>query len=228
MENMENIANRFWMYLLEKKKKVITKEDARISYDNFQKIWDRKEEDFTRVFDSLRKSRLKYIFNKKWYILSKEEFEDLKNNRFDEHEIIFRFLDNQKIQYYLGLSSAKYFNKLNWQSLKIIYVINSKIKLKRKIGNVEIRMIKFPKGLIVNLALIKSDKRIFYSDIEKTFLDEIYYYIYKKGKLQILGYDLDKLNIEKIKAYLAFYSKYDLVKKEVDKILNKKQLKQIR
>ena len=170
MKNMENTPNRFWLYLLEKKKKIVTKKEAKASYDKFQKMWEEKNKDFPKVFDTLRKSRLKYIFNKKWYILEKEEFEDLKNNRFKEHEVIFRFLENQGIPHYLGLSSAKYSNKLIWQSLKVIYVINTKFKLKRKIGNVEIKMIKFPEDLIIKLAIIKSNNGIPYSDIEKTFL----------------------------------------------------------
>ncbi|MDO8460047.1 MAG: hypothetical protein Q7S74_02990, partial [Nanoarchaeota archaeon] len=112
---MENKANRFWLYLLGKEKKVLTKEEVRENYDEFQKMWKDKKNDFENVFDSLRKTRIRYIFHKKWYVLSKEEFEDLKNNKFEEHELIFRFLENQKISYYIGLSSAKYLNNLTWQ-----------------------------------------------------------------------------------------------------------------
>jgi hypothetical protein len=220
---MENISNRFWLYLLGKKNKVMTKEEIKSSYNTFQKMWKMKEKNFAKVFDNLRKSRIKYIFNKKWYIFNKKEFDDLKNKRFSEHEIVFRFLKEQKIPYYIGLTSAKYFNKLSWQSLKVLYVINSEFKLKRKIGNVEIKLIKFPKSLIVKMATVKSNNKISYSDVEKTFLDEIYYSLYKKGSLQLTDYDFSELDTEKIKAYLAFYSKYNLVKKEVVKRLNKKQ-----
>ncbi|MFA4975847.1 MAG: hypothetical protein WC577_04165 [Candidatus Paceibacterota bacterium] len=222
---MENKANRFWLYLLEKRKKVLVKEKVRENYNEFQRMWKDKERDFAKVFDSLRKTRIRYIFYKKWYILSKEEFEDLKNNKFEEYELIFKFLEDQKIFYYLGLSSAKYLNKLTWQSLKVIYVINSEFKLKRKVGNVEIELIKFPKDLIVNMALNKTNKGVPYSDVEKTLLDEIYYLLHKKGKLQIADYNFNELNIEKIKAYLAFYSKYKFIKKEVMNKLNKEQIK---
>jgi len=222
---MENKANRFWLYLLEKRKKVLVKEKVRENYNEFQRMWKDKERDFAKVFDSLRKTRIRYIFYKKWYILSKEEFEDLKNNKFEDYELIFKFLEDQKIFYYLGLSSAKYLNKLTWQSLKVIYVINSEFKLKRKIGNVEIELIKFPKDLIVNMALNKTNKGVPYSDVEKTLLDEIYYLLHKKGKLQIADYNFNELNIEKIKAYLAFYSKYKFIKKEVMNKLNKEQIK---
>ncbi len=222
---MENKTNRFWLYLLGKGKKVLTKEKVRERYYEFQEMWKDKRNDFEKTFDSLRKTRIKYIFHKKWYVLSKEEFEDLKNNKFEEHELIFRFLEDQKIPNYIGLSSAKYLNKLSWQSLKKVYIINAEIKLKRKIGNVEIKLIKFPKDLIVNIALNKTNQGIFYSDIEKTFLDEIYYKEHKKGKLSAMDYNFDELNIEKIKAYLPFYSKYKIVKKEVMNKLNKKQIK---
>ena len=183
---------------------------------------ERQKKDFEKVFDSLRKTRIKYIFHKKWYVLSKEEFEGLKNNKFEGYELIFRFLEDQKIPYYIGLSSAKYLNKLNWQSLKVIHLINPKFKLKRKIENMEVQLIKFPKELIINMALNKTNKGIPYSDIEKTLLDEIYY---KKGKLQITDYDFDKLDIEKLKAYLVFYSKYKIIKKETMNKLNKEQIK---
>ncbi|GEM_PF-2792400 len=223
MKYMENTANRFWLYLLGKKRKIITKKEIKDSYNDFQKLWGKKKVDFVKVFDTLRKSRLKYIFKKNWYVLSQEEFDDLKNNKFDEYEIILSFLKEEGVPYYLGLSTAKYLNKITWQSLNVVYIINTRFKIKRKIGNLEIRLIKFPKDLIVKIALFKSDKEIFYSDIEKTFLDETYYKLYKKGKTQIMDYEFNELDMEKIKAYLAFYSKYPQVKKEVIKKLNKKQ-----
>src|SRR3989344_3828628 len=222
---MESKANRFWLYLLVDGKKALIKEEVSEKYDKFQDMWKDKKNDFEKVFDSLRKSRIKYIFHKKWYVLNKEEFEDLKNSKFEEHELIFRFLENQKIPYYIGLSSAKYLNKLSWQSMKVAYIINTEFKLKRKIGSVEIELIKFPKELMVNIALNKTNKGIQYSDIEKTLLDEIYYKEYKKGKLQIMDYNFDELNIEKIKAYLPFYLKYKIIKKEIMNKLNKEQTK---
>lgn len=228
MENRtKNKVNRFWLYLAQKNKKVFTKDELSESYRKFQEMWKGKKNDFKRVFDSLRKTRIKYLFKKKWYVLSKEEFEDLKNNKFEEYELILKFLEEQKIPYYIGMSSAKYLNRLTWQSLKVVFIINSQFRLKRKIGNVEIQLIKFPKELIINLTLKKTDKGIPYSDTEKTFLDEIYYQIYKKNKAQISDYNLNELDIEKIKAYLAFYLKYKLVKKEVMNKLTKEQLKKL-
>ena len=222
---MKNKANKFWMYLIQKNKKIFTKEEVRENYDKFQEMWGDKKKDFEKVFDSLRKTRLKYMFNKKWYILNKEEFNDLKNNKFEEYELIFRFLDDQKIPYYVGLSSAKYLNKLIWQSLKVVYIINTEFNLKRKIGNIEINLIRFPKELMVNMALIKTNKGTSYSDVEKTLLDEIYYNEYKKGKLQIMDYNFDELNIEKIKAYLSFYSRYKIIKGYLMNKLNKEQIR---
>lgn len=221
---MENIANRFWLYLLEKKQNIMTKEEIKNSYNSFQKLWGGKPEKFSWIFDTLRKSRLRYIFNKRWYVLSQEEFNNLKHNSFNEYEVILKFLENQNISFYIGLSSAKYFNQLTWQSMKVIYIINPEFKLKRKISNIEIRLIKFPKDLIINMSLIKPEGKYPYSDTEKTFLDEIYYNLHKKGKLQVMDYNFKELDIEKIKAYLTFYSKYPLVKKEVIKKLNKKQI----
>jgi len=221
---MRNQTNRFWLFI-QKSKKVLTKEELKEKYSKFIQEWKEKDH-FKKVLKNLGESkRIKYMFNKKWYILSKEEFEDLKNNRFEEHELLFRFLEDQKIPYYVGLVNAEYLNNLAWQSLKVIYVINSKFKLRRKIGNVEIILIKFPKEIIINLAIVKTNKGIPYSDIEKTLLDEIYFKEHKHGKLQIMNYNFEELNIEKLKAYLAFFSKYKNVKKEIIHKLNSLQVK---
>ncbi len=222
---MENKANRFWLYLLEKGKKVLAKEEISKRYEGFQGMWKDKEKDFAKIFDSLRKTRIKYMFHKKWYILNKEEFESLKSNKFEEYELVFKFLEDQKIPYYIGLSSAKYLNRLSWQSLRVVYVINAEFKLKRKIGNMEVQLIKFPKELIVNIALNKTKNGTPYSDVEKTLLDEIYYQARKKGKSPVIDYNFKEINLEKIKAYLAFYSKYKFIKKELLNKLNKEQVK---
>jgi hypothetical protein len=224
---MENEANRFWLYLLEKKKKIVIKEEIKDSYNEFKKMWKDREQNFTRVFDSLRKTRIKYMFHKKWYILNQEEFLDLKTNKFEEYELIFKFLKEQQIPYYIGLTSAKYLNKLTWQSLKIAYIINSEFKLKRKIGNMNIELIKLPKQLIINLALKETSKGIPYSDMEKTFLDEIYYNVQRKSKLPPADYNYNNLDMEKIRAYLVFYSKYKKVKKELINRLNPQQVKML-
>jgi len=78
---------------------------------------------------------------------------------------------------------------------------------------------------MVNMALIKTNKGTSYSDVEKTLLDEIYYNEYKKGKLQIMDYNFDELNIEKIKAYLSFYSRYKIIKGYLMNKLNKEQIR---
>ena len=213
---MENKAERFWLYLIERKLKIASKLEIEKNYKEFEEMWKIKEKDFYKVFDVLRKSRIKYIFNKEWYILNQEEFQSLKNGKIEEYEFIFRFLENKEIPYYVGLSSAKYLNKLTWQSLNKIQIINTRFKLKRKISNIEVELIKFPKQLIINIALSKTNNGFLYSDIEKTFLDEIFY---KKTKSPIGDFNITELNLEKIKAYLAFYLKYKFVEKEVLKQL---------
>ncbi len=218
---MENKAERFWLYLIERKVKTASKLEIEKNYKEFQEMWKIKEKDFDKVFDILRKSKIKYIFNKEWYILNQEEFLGWKTGKIEEYELVFRFLENKKIPYYVGLSLAKYLNKLTWQSLNKIKIINTKFKLKRKINNIEVELIKFPKQLIINLALNKTNNNFFYSDLEKTFLDEIFY---KKAKSPISDFDIKELNLEKIKAYLAFYSKYKFVEKEVSKQLKNNKL----
>jgi hypothetical protein len=221
---IKNKANRFWLYLVQRNKKVFTKDELNESYREFQEMWNEKKNDFEYVFGSLRKTRIKYIFKKKWYVLSKEEFENLKNNKFEEYELIFKFLENQKIPFYIGLSSAKYLNQLTWQSLKVVYIINTEFKLKRKIRNIEVRLIKLPKELFINMALKKTNNGIPYSNTEKTLLDETYYLKYKNKKSQISDYNINELNIENVRAYLGFYSRYKKVKKEITNLLTKIQV----
>mgnify|MGYP001616425648 CR=1 FL=1 len=40
---MENKVNRFWLYLLEKEKKVLTKEEVNEKYNKFQNMWKDKK-----------------------------------------------------------------------------------------------------------------------------------------------------------------------------------------
>lgn len=220
---MENKANRFWLYLVGKEKKVFTKEEISESYAIFQHMWKDTKKDFQKVFDSLRKTRIKYMFHKKWYVLSVEDFEALKKNSLEEYELIFSFLEDQKIPFYIGLSSAHYLNRGSWQSMKLLFLVNTQLKGRRKIGSITIQFIKFPQDLMIRIALQKTNKVVPYSDKEKTLLDEVYYKNYQKGKDQIIDSDFENLNMEKIKAYLSFYRNYTRVKKELVSLLNKEQ-----
>lgn len=221
---MENENLKFWSYLIDKKKKISTKKEISEYYRIFKEIWGEKDKDFERVFDSLRKNKIKYMFNKEWYILNEEEFEGLKNKKYKEYEFLLKYLDKKGIKYYIGLSNAKYLNMLTWQSLNILHIINNTYNIERKMGDFNVKLIKFPEVLFIDMALKKTKRDIYYSDAEKTFLDEIYYKEYKNKSLYIKDYDFDELDKEKIIAYLSFYRKYPKVGKRLRILFSNKKI----
>ncbi|MCK5624810.1 hypothetical protein KAI04_03140 [Candidatus Pacearchaeota archaeon] len=223
---MKNETERFWIYLLEKKKLVLTRDEIKNIYAKFILAW-KKKDNFQKIFRNLQIFKIKYMWDKKWLILTENQITQLKQGVISESELIFDFLNEEGIVAYVGLSNAKYLNQLTWQSLKTLYIINSKHKIKKKIKGKEIHLIKFPQNLIINMSLKSTKNEIKYSDIEKTLLDEIYLNVYKKNNSQIKDYDFESLDMEKINAYLAFYKKYSLVRATLINFLNTKQLKEL-
>jgi len=229
---MENETERFWIYLLEKEKNHLEKQEMNKYYEDFQKLWKQKN-NFEKVFDNLRKSnKIFFLIDKKWSILTgKDSFTINRNKSMRNYvffEGLFDYFKEGEIKAYFGLGSANYFNQINWQSSHTFYIINEKYSTKRKIGNQTIILIKFPKEIFIENAILS--KTTFegqrFSDNEKTILDKIYYNEYKKGKLNLeIQEDID---FEKIKMYLHFYKKYLLVRIKLVSLLDEDQLKQLR
>ncbi|MBU4116647.1 MAG: hypothetical protein KKG94_02775 [Nanoarchaeota archaeon] len=228
---MENETDRFWRYLLEKNKRYLEKQEIKENYAKFRKLWN-QEDNFDKIFDSLRKNKILFLVKKKWSILAEEESSAVRKNKSMYNCIFFQklfdYLNKNGISAYFGLGSAEYFKGNFWQTLHTFHIINNKYNLKKKVGNQAIIFVKFPKEIIIESAILKEfqkDGKSF-SNNEKTLLDKIYYTEYMKGKANL--FILDSLNYELINLYLGFFKKYPLVKAKLVTLLDEDQLRKIR
>lgn len=145
-----------------------------------------------------RQNYIKRIFLDYYYVNSIEERE-LKFYKYMDKELLFLVLNKLDIKWYLGLTSARYSRGEIWQTPNMLIIINNQFSGKKIITRLKVRFIKIKKNLIFGLIKKKTDKKIdyYYSDKEKTELDEIY--LYKKGKIA---------NDKKTKIYLRRYPKW--------------------
>lgn len=195
---------KFYLYLKDKKTTFMKREVIANYYLEFAKMWNLKQ-DFSKVLDNLRKTKLTYIFDDYW-ALSKE----------NPLKLISAFLDFLNIPNYYGIDSALYMNKKVWQPPLVYYLLNTKFTKTRKINGITIKLIKIPKEIYNEKTLVFDT--IKYSDYEKTCLDFIYF---KKKKF----YDPD--NINNINLYLGLYSKFPYVRTELIENLSSEKRGQI-
>lgn len=231
---MKNEAERFWKYLLEKEVSFLKKEEVKKNYKDFQVLWKQKN-NFEKVFDSLRKtSKIFFLIDKQWCVLREKEFSRIKENKSIKNyvffEKLFDYFKEKGIKAYFGLGSAEYFMQEAWQISHTFYIINERYNLRKKVGNQTIVLIKFPKEVFIENAILRdvSLKGKVFSNKEKTFLDEIYYNEYLKGKINLEGVIDSHFDFEKIKMYLFFYKKYPLVKIKLVSLLDENLLKKLR
>lgn len=146
-------------------------------------------------------SRLNYIkriFLDYYYVNSIEERE-LKFCKYLDKELLFIVLKKLGIKWYLGLTSAKYSGGQIWQTPNLLIILNNRFSGEKMVAGLKVRFIKIKENLIFGLIREKTDKGIeyFYSNKEKTALDEIY--LNKKGKAIIT---------KKTRNYLKKYPKW--------------------
>ena len=122
-----------------------------------------------------RQNYIKKIFLDYYYINSIEERE-LKFCKYMDKELLFLVLDKLEVKWYLGLTSAMYHGGEIWQTPNMLIVINNRFSGMRIIAGLRVKFIKIKKNLIFGLVKEKTDKKIkyYYSDKEKTDLDNIY------------------------------------------------------
>ena len=122
-----------------------------------------------------RQNYIKRIFLDYYYINSIEERE-LKFCKYMDKELLFLVLDKLEVKWYLGLTSAMYHGGEIWQTPNMLIVINNRFSGMRIIAGLRVKFIKIKKNLIFGLVKEKTDKKIkyYYSDKEKTDLDNIY------------------------------------------------------
>ena len=129
-----------------------------------------------------RQRYIKRIFLDYYYINSIEEREQ-KFCKYLNKELLFLVLNKINLKWYLGLTSARYSGGEIWQTPNMIIIINNKFSGHRRIMGFKTRFIKLKENLIFALIKGKTDKGIeyYYSDKEKTELDEVY--LSRKGKV---------------------------------------------
>ena len=122
-----------------------------------------------------RRNYVRRIFLDYYYINSIEEREMDKSN-YEDREVLFEVLNKEKINWYVGLTSASYASGEIWQVPNVPIIINDKISGERRVFGLKVKFIKIKKGLIFGLVSKKTKKGItyFYSDVQKTNLDFVY------------------------------------------------------
>jgi len=189
--------------------KIIAKEEIIKTIKDYSKIYKTKI-NLISLWTYLRKDNyVKRVLGDYYYIYSLEE----RYNhycKFSEEELVFLVLEKMNIKWYLGLESALKENKITWQILNIIIIINNHFSGIKELGNSKFKFIK-TKDNKFKFGLIKrktNNKVVFlYSDLEKTYLDFLYFLSYKGKDINILKKNLDfKIEKSKIIKYIKYYS----------------------
>ena len=189
--------------------KIITKEKIIKTIKDYSKIYKIKI-NLISLWTYFRKANyIKRILGDYYYIYPLEE----RYNhycKFSEEELIFLALEKMNIKWYLGLESALKENKITWQALNIMTIINNHFSGIKKLGNSKFKFIK-TKDSQFKFGLVKKKTNnnvvFFYSDLEKTYLDFLYFLSYGGKDIKILKKNLDfKVEKSKIMKYIKYYS----------------------
>lgn len=188
--------------------KIMSKEEIIGTMKEYSRIYKTKA-NITSLWVYLRKDRyIARILSDYYYIYSLEE----RYNhycKFSEEELMFIVLEKMKIKWYLGLESALKENKITWQALNTITIINSHFSGIKKLGNSKFKFIKTKGRFELGLVKKKTNNSVtyFYSDPEKTYLDFLYLYSYEGKDIEGLQKSLDfKVEKSRIKKYAKKYN----------------------
>jgi len=190
------------------KEKILSKEEIIKTMEDYQKIYKIKV-NMISIWTYLRKdSYIKRILGDYYYVFSLEERHNHYCN-FSEEELVFFVLEKMRLRWYLGLETALKENKITWQALNVVIIVNNNLSGIKKLGNSEFKFIK-TKEERFNFGLIKKETNnkvsYFYSDLEKTYLDFLYFY--KEKDIENMKKNLDfEVKKDKLKRYAINYSK---------------------
>ena len=211
---MVTIKNKISKRIIEKLRlnteKILSKKEIIGTIEEFSKIYKIKV-NLISLWVYLRKNNyIKRILGDFYYVYSLDEKYN-KYNKFSDEELVFLILEKIRIKWYLGLESALRENKIIWQALNIRTIINNKFSGIKKLGNSKFNFIKtkdnkFKFGLIKK----KTSNNVFivYSDLEKTYLDFLYFYSYKGNDIKNIKKNLDfKIKKSVVIKYSKDYSK---------------------
>ncbi len=177
--------------LRSKKEKIVSKEEIIKAIEDYQKIYKIKV-NVLSLWTYLRKDNyVKRILGDFYYVYSLEERYKHYCN-LSEEELVFLVLEKMRLKWYLGLESALKANKIIWQALNILVVVNDYFSGVKKLGNTKLKFIKTKENRL-NFGLIKKETNnkitYFYSDLEKTYLDFLYFY--KEKDIKTMKKNLD-------------------------------------
>ncbi len=189
---------------------IFSKEEIFKIIEEYEKIY-KKKVNLISLWTYIRKDNyIKRILGYYYYVFSLEERYN-KYCKFSEEELVFLILEKMKVKWYLGLESALKKNKITWQSINVIIIINNWFSGIKRLGNSKFKFIKtkdkmFTFGLVENKT--NNQVKYFYSDLEKTYLDFLYFHSYLGENIFLVKKTLD-FNIKKNKflEYAKNYSK---------------------
>jgi len=124
---------------------------------------------------------IKRIFQSYYYINSIDE-RKRKYCMYEDRELLFIVLNKLRVKWYLGLSNARYCLGEVWQVPATLTIINNKFSGKKKIDGMRVKFIKIKGKLIFGLKSknTKNKVKFYYSDLQKTNLDFLYFKLTKK------------------------------------------------
>ncbi len=187
----------------------ISKEEIFRIIKEYQRIYQKKV-NFSSLWTYLRKRNyIKRILGDYYYIYALEE----RYNhycRYSDEELLFLVLEKMEIKWYLGLERALREHKIGWQALGITPIINTNFSGIKKVGNSAFKFIKTREERCrFGLMEKKTSNGVlyYYSDLEKTHLDFLYFSSYQGKDVGSIQQQLDfKVNLKKVKRYAQYYS----------------------
>ncbi len=210
---MVTIQNKISGKIVEKlrsrKEPIISKEEIFRIINEYQRIYQKKV-NFSSLWTYLRKSNyIKRILGDYYYIYSLEERYN-RYCRYSDEELLFLVLEKMEVRWYLGLERALREHKIGWQILSLVPIINTYFSSTKKIGSSTFRFIKTQdKRCRFGLIEKKTTNGVpyYYSDLEKTYLDFLYFNSYQGKDVGSIQQQLDfKVNLKKVKRYAQYYS----------------------
>lgn len=188
--------------------RIFSKEEIINTIKEYSRVYKTKV-NILSLWTYLRKDGyIKRILGDYYYVYSLDE----RYNhycKFSEEELVFLVLEKMKIRWYLGLESSLKENKVIWQALNVITIINDHFSGLKKLGNSRFRFIKTKKSMFkLGLTKAKTNNAVkyFYSDLEKAYLDFLYFSSYNGKDINALKRNLDfKVNRIKVISYAKIY-----------------------
>ncbi len=204
------ISKRIVEKLRLRKEKIISKAEIFHIMKEYQRIY-RQKINVNSIWTYLRKSKyVRRVIGDYYYIYSLEE----RYNRYccySGEELLFLVLERMGVRWYVGLEGALREHKILWQALRAVPIINTRFSGIKNIGNSQFRFIraqerKFTSGLIRRKTSNGVD--YFYSDLEKTYLDFLYFHSYWGKDPMAVRRQLNfKVRKDVLRKYASYYSK---------------------